>query len=133
MKSNVVLIILEGPSDEDTLAPWIETELRKLNKALTVKVVHGDLLTKFIPGQRNIFNITPSIVKGEITKFITRSIKVPFKAISWKDILKIYYITDTDNCFIKSDITSINKSECLKSMFYIIILIWMNSQKSKNQ
>ncbi len=84
MKSNVVLIILEGPSDEDTLASWIETELRKLNKALTVKVVHGDLLTKFIPGQRNIFNITPSIVKGEITKFITRSIKVSFKAISGK-------------------------------------------------
>lgn len=33
------------------------------------------------------------------------------------DIVKIYYVTDTDDCFIKTEDYSENKKKCLLKMF----------------
>lgn len=120
MREKVFLFIVEGPSDQDALIPWIANELRKLKIKVTVKVVYGDLLTEYVQNSKGIFNITSSNVKGKIKNIVDEFIKSPIiKAdqIKLKDIQKIYYATDTDNCFFNQKDSSINKRNCLSKMF----------------
>lgn len=117
MKGGVILFIVEGPSDETALMPFLTEELRKQRIRTTVKVVHGDILTDRVDRS---FEVTPANVKGEIKKLITKFLNEPLiKAdrIKLRDINKIYYITDTDNCFLNNSVHSQNKSACLKKMF----------------
>lgn len=51
--------------------------------------------------------------------------------LKWKDIFKIYYVTDTDNCFQNKSMHSSNKKECLKKMFnFETVNIIKNNQSS---
>ena len=45
------------------------------------------------------FVITSSNVIKELQKVINNFLKKPSNFIKWTDIIKIYYVTDTDNCF----------------------------------
>jgi len=99
--------------------PFITEELRKQRIRTTVKIVHGDILTAWIDNTR-IFEVTLKNVRGKIQKLITNFLKQPTTkadGIKLKDINKIYYITDTDNCFLDNKIHSQNKSACLKKIF----------------
>lgn len=120
MKEKVILFIVEGPSDQDALIPWRANELKKVRIKATVKVVYGDLLTEYIQNSKRVFNVTSSNVKGKIKNIVDEFIKNPIiKAdqIKLKDIEKVYYITDTDNCFFNEKDSSINKKNCLSKMF----------------
>lgn len=120
MKGKVILFIVEGPSDQDALIPWIAEELRKLRIRATVKVVYGDILTEYIVQYSRNFSVTPSNVKGEVKKLIDNYLKtstVKSDQIKMRDIEKIYYVTDTDNCFIEIGDTPTNKKNCLLKMF----------------
>ncbi|MGL4946674.1 MAG: hypothetical protein ACRCZ0_01675 [Cetobacterium sp.] len=131
MREKVILFIVEGPSDQDALIPWIANELKKVKIKATVKVVYGDLLTEYIQNSKKIFNVTSSNVKGQLKNIIDNFIKNPIvKAdqIKLKDIEKVYYITDTDNCFFNQSDSSINKKNCLYKMFNFN-KIEMNSTK----
>ena len=48
MKRGIILFIVEGPSDQDALAPYITKRLDKLKRGLSIEVMHGDILTEYI-------------------------------------------------------------------------------------
>lgn len=110
---------MEGQSDKDALIPYLEDRLLSSRVKVTVKEIHGDILTAFIDGQR-IYRVSPSNVKGEIKKEILQYLKtasVKAEQIKAKDICKIYYVTDTDYCFHSKLDGHKNKSKCLEKIF----------------
>jgi len=98
MKGSVILIIVEGISDEETLVPWINRTINKLKKRVTPIVIHGDMLTRYKKYSKE-FEITSSNVTKELQKVVNSFLKKPSNIIKWADIIKVYYVTDTDNCF----------------------------------
>lgn len=120
MKKRVVLFVVEGPSDQDALIPFIENEIQKNKMRTTVKNMHGDILTKYIDGTRR-YEVTSSNVRKKLTDKIEEYLDsniVKSEQIKRKDLKKIYYITDTDYCFFQEFEHSKNKSECLRKIFY---------------
>ena len=65
MKGSVILFIVEGPSDHSALIPYIQERLQKLKLKVTVKEMHGDILTKYIKNTKE-YKINSSNVKGEL-------------------------------------------------------------------
>lgn len=101
MKGGVILFIVEGPSDHDALIPYLEQHLIESSLKVTVKEMHGDILTEFQNYSRE-FKVTPSNVKQELKSCILKYLatqEVKAEQIKAKDIVKIYYVTDTDYCF----------------------------------
>lgn len=102
MKNGVVLFIVEGPSDSSALMPYIEKSLTEIKKLkITVKVMHGDVLTEYLENTRS-FKTTAATVKGDLKTLILNYLKlgtVKAEQIKARDIVSIYYITDTDYCF----------------------------------
>lgn len=120
MKKRVVLFVVEGPSDQDALIPFIEKEIQINRMKTTVKNMHGDILTKYIDGTRK-YEVTSSNVRKELTDKIEEYLDSPLiksEQIKRKDLRKIYYVTDTDYCFFQEFEHSKNKRECLKKIFY---------------
>ena len=111
---------MEGPSDYTALIPYIEAKLMEMKKLrVTVKEMHGDILTKYIDGMRQ-FQVNTSDVKGELRRMILEYMKrhsIKAEQISLKDILKVYYVTDTDYCFFGNEDYNINKTACLNKIF----------------
>lgn len=119
MKGGVVLFIVEGPSDEAAITAFITEELRKQKIRTTVKVMYGDILTEW-KGYSKSFEVTSRNVRGEVKKLISNFLsdsKIKADQIKAKDIKRVYYLTDTDNCFFQDKAHSINKKECLNKMF----------------
>ena len=46
MKGKVILFIVEGPTDKDAIMPFITEELSREKIKVTVKIIHGDILTR---------------------------------------------------------------------------------------
>lgn len=109
-------------------------KLRELNLAVKVKIIAGDKLTRYIENIKN-YDITPQNVRGKIQgmlKEFMNSSNIKADYLKWKDIFKIYYVTDTDNCFQNKSMHSSNKKECLKKMFnFETVNIIKNNQSSK--
>ena len=130
----MIIFIVEGASDEETLMPWIEKKLRELNLGVKVKIMTGDKLTRYIENTKN-YDITPQNVRGKIQgmlKEFMNSSNIKADYLKWKDIFKVYYVTDTDNCFQNKSMHSSNKKECLKKMFdFETVNIIKNNQSSK--
>ena len=119
MKGGVILFVVEGPSDQDAITAFIAKEVLEQNIKVTVKVMHGDILTRYDEHTKN-YSINSGNVKGEVKKLILdylNSPSVKSSHIRINDIKKVYYMTDTDNCFLKEEVHSINKKECLRRMF----------------
>lgn len=119
MKGSVILFIVEGPSDHSALIPYIQERLQKLKLKITVKEMHGDILTEYIKNTKE-YKINSSNVKGEFKKSISSyfnlaSIKA--ERIKLSDIIKVYYVTDIDYCFSEKQSHHKNKSECLSKIF----------------
>lgn len=119
MKGSVILFIVEGPSDHSALIPYIQERLQKLKLKVTVKEMHGDILTEYIKNTKE-YKINSSNVKGELKKSISSyfnlaSIKA--ERIKLSDIIKVYYVTDIDYCFSEKQSHHKNKSECLSKIF----------------
>lgn len=64
MKRGIILFIVEGPSDQDALAPYITKRLDKLKRGLSIEVMHGDILTGYIENTKN-FKVNAQNIKGE--------------------------------------------------------------------
>lgn len=65
----MIIFIVEGVSDEETLMPWIEKKLRELNLGVKVKIMAGDKLTQYIENTQN-YDITPQNVKGKVQEML---------------------------------------------------------------
>ena len=119
MKGSVILFIVEGPSDHSALIPYIQERLQKLKLKVTVKEMHGDILTEYIKNTKE-YKINSSNVKGELKKSISSYFNlasVKAEKIKLSDIIKVYYVTDIDYCFSEKQSHHKNKSECLIKIF----------------
>ncbi len=117
MKENkVIIFMVEGPSDEDALVVPLENELVLKKIRVKTKVLHTDILTKYSDGEK--FETTTSNVVSKVKMIIEDFFnKFKYLNLKYKDIGKIIYVTDTDNCFFKDERHSKNKKECLKVLF----------------
>ena len=70
MKGQVILFIVEGPSDHSALIPYIQERLQNLKLKVTVKEMHGDILTEYVQNTRQ-YKINANNVKGELKKSIS--------------------------------------------------------------
>lgn len=113
----IILAIVEGPSDETALIIPLFEEMMKKRLKINVKVMHGDILTRFI-SETERFQITSGNVKSEITKLIDQYIKKE-PLLKQRDLLKVIYITDTDRCFFDEKRHHLNKRNCLDTLFKI--------------
>ncbi len=113
--ASVILFIVEGPSDQDALIIPLHEQIIKKRLKATVKVMHGDILTGFIKNT-STYEVTTGNVKKKITEIVNGFLKSS-TLLKSKDLLKIFYITDTDRCFIDSESHHINKRNCLKTLF----------------
>lgn len=119
MKGSVILFIVEGPSDHSALIPYIQERLQKLKLKVTVKEMHGDILTEYIKNTKE-YKINSSNVKDELKKSISSYFNlasVKAERIKLSDIIKVYYVTDIDYCFSEKQSHHKNKSECLSKIF----------------
>ena len=119
MKGSVILFIVEGPSDHSALIPYIQERLQKQKLKVTVKEMHGDILTEYIKNTKQ-YKINSSNVKGELKKSISSYFNlasVKAERIKLSDIIKVYYVTDIDYCFSEKQSHHKNKSECLSKIF----------------
>lgn len=80
--------------------------------------MYGDILTKYKNGTKE-FKIDRSNVKNSIKNYVIEYIKNNSSYIKIKDIVRIYYCTDTDNCFLGDEDYQKNKSLCLNRLFEI--------------
>lgn len=118
MKNKVIIFMVEGPSDEEALVIPLENELVSKKIRVKTKVLHTDILTKY--SDREKFETTTSNVVSKVKAIIEDFFnKFKYLNLKYKDIGKIIYVTDTDNCFFKDAKHSQNKKECLKVLFYI--------------
>lgn len=101
-RRKVVLLIVEGPSDETALE---QTFVSFFNpNDVRVKVVHGDITADIVSNPSNIVSSIGNLVKRCASKY---GLKRP-------DFLRIIHITDTDGAYI-SDANVIedeNHSDC---------------------
>lgn len=114
--NKLIIFIVEGPSDQDSLIVPLENELINKKIKTKIKVLHKDILTEYISEDNNNFKITSCNLMGKLKNLVESEIK-RITGIKFKDIGKIIYITDTDNCFLKNEPHSKNKKECLKILF----------------
>lgn len=119
MRAKMILFIVEGPSDHYALIPYIEDKFTQQKIKVTVDEIHGDILTEYIENTR-IYKVNKNNVKKELVDrikqyFNTQDVKS--QNIKAKDIIAIYYITDTDYCFSQNTSSFLNKKECLMKMF----------------
>ncbi|MGL5124814.1 MAG: hypothetical protein ACRC0Y_07795 [Fusobacteriaceae bacterium] len=124
MTGNVMLFIFEGTSDNTTLAPYIDELIKECKLSLTVEIIRGDNTSAWVKEDgkkiKNKFKWTPSTIRqdmiGLIKNHISKNSSIP--NLKLKDIYKIYYVTDTDDCFQYPEmLDKVNKSRCMKSIF----------------
>lgn len=84
----VVLIIVEGPTDEDALGVIFERFFDK--ETVRVKVVHGDITTEKLVTSTNILN--------RITEIVQQSLK-EYK-LHKTDLQRVIHLVDTDGAFV---------------------------------
>jgi hypothetical protein len=119
MQKGIIIFMVEGPSDHDALIPYIEQQLIELKIKVTIKEMHGDILTEYEDGTRQ-YKITSGNVRKQVKDLILSylaSTKIKLEQIKPKDIIKVYYVTDTDYCFSQQLPNSLNKVSCLNTVF----------------
>lgn len=124
MPGKVMLFIFEGTSDNTTLAPYIDELIKECKLSLTVEIIRGDNTSAWIEEDgkkiKDKFKWTPSTIRqdmiGLVKNHISKNSSIP--DLKPKDIYKIYYVTDTDDCFQYPEmVDKVNKSRCMKSIF----------------
>ncbi|MDE6671490.1 MAG: hypothetical protein K2K16_04775 [Ruminococcus sp.] len=89
-RKKVVLVIVEGVSDEDALSIVFTKFYERYSKNVLVKVMHGDITTEWSNCSQNI--------REKITKVVKQHTAVnKFKK---EDYEQIIHIVDTDGAFI---------------------------------
>ena len=118
LENKIIIFMVEGPSDEDVLITPLENKLFSKQVRVRTKVLYTDILTKYSDNGK--FETTTSNVVSSIKEIVEEFFKkLKNIGVKYKDIGKIVYITDTDNCFLREAVHSKNKRNCLKILFSI--------------
>lgn len=83
----VVLIIVEGPTDEDALGVIFDRFFDK--ETVRVKVIHGDITTEKQINASNILNRITEVVQQSLKEYKLRK----------TDLLRVIHLVDTDGAF----------------------------------
>ena len=119
MKIKIVLFIVEGPSDETALAPYLTKFIEKNKKKLSIQITHGDKTGELLYNSDE-FTVTPTNITQYLENLVIKYLKtkeIKDLGIKAKNIEKVYYITDTDNCFFEKSSPRVNKRKCLSKIF----------------
>ena len=87
-RRKVVLVIVEGPSDETALVQSFAALFDP--DRVMIKVVHGDMTADFGSGSSNIAASLGNLVKGCASRY----------GLKRSDFLRVIHITDTDGAYI---------------------------------
>ncbi|MFJ7936688.1 hypothetical protein [Sporosarcina sp. NPDC096371] len=93
MSKKVVLILVEGETEETLIAEFLEERFGDLE--IMVDVKHGDVLSDW--NSKFSVNQTKFIVSEWVREYLQ---EMKFLA---SDLLAVFQLTDTDGCFIPSD------------------------------
>lgn len=86
----ILLFIVEGPTDEDTLSPVFKKIFQ--NEHIRFHVVHGDLTSEHLINSDNAKKTVHEHIKNEMDRYGFRR----------GDIIKVIHLIDTDGAFIPS-------------------------------
>lgn len=84
----VIMFIVEGPTDEDTLSPVIKRLFQ--NNDIRFHIVHGDITTDFNVNEREIIKEVNSHIEAEMRRYGYKK----------SDIIQIVHLLDTDGAFL---------------------------------
>lgn len=120
----VILFIVEGPTDADTLSPV----LKKIFKPgdIHFHVVHGDITTIKKSSYNTVVNRLSSQISGEMKRY----------RFTKNDVVRIIHIVDTDGAFISTEnvvYKEIHHIEYGEEFIYTdnpVSIIGRNNQKS---
>lgn len=95
MRTNrVVILIVEGPSDDDSVGILITGLFKKYyNMKVHVKIVHSDITSDF--------NVTSQTIAAKIGNIVKKCVKD--NRFTKADIEKVYQIVDMDGAFVPDD------------------------------
>lgn len=93
MSKKVVLILVEGETEETLIAEFLEEKFSNLE--IMVDVKHGDVLSDW--NSKFAVNQTKHIVANSVKGYLEETKFLP------TDILAVFQLTDTDGCFIPNE------------------------------
>lgn len=122
----VILFIVEGPTDENTLSPVLKKLFHSEN--VHFHVVHGDMMAKFEVSPENAIVKVNERIKHEMHRY-------GFKK---QDIVKVIHLVDTDGVFIPESAVVFEKVDHIQYKSDCILssnpegVIERNQRKSMN-
>ncbi len=99
-KKQIVLLIVEGPSDDEALSYSLMKLYEQYFQDIRVEILHGDITSQRESTPSNIVTKVGAIVKSFLNQY----------SLKKNDISKIIQITDTDGAFIPDDRVLFDKS-----------------------
>ena len=99
MTKKIILLLVEGPTDEDTLALIFSLLIKEYN--IEFVVIHTDITAS----EDITVKYIERAIENEISKYLKRN---PF--IRKKDILKVIQIIDTDGAFVPNTLVKPSKT-----------------------
>lgn len=103
-KKKVVIVIVEGPSDESALGSIFKTYFKE--RTVQFKIVHGDITAEDYSSVDNIIKKINTLIERVKTQYGYRD----------EDISNIIHITDTDGTFTKGKVVY---ADTEKVLYYI--------------
>ena len=88
-EKKVVVVIVEGPSDETALGGILKEHFSA--EEVQFQVVHGDITSDFSTQPDNAVKKVDELVENVISRY----------GYQWTDFAKILHLTDTDGSFTK--------------------------------
>lgn len=120
MAIKVALFILEGPTDENALAPYLYKIVSEARLKMNIKITYGDKTSEPAYYGSTSFVISPHNIEKYLEELVISFLNSPEvkkeKVLKAKNIEKIYYVTDTDNCFHEHTPSRINKRGCFEKI-----------------
>ena len=103
-RKKVVIVIVEGPSDEDALGVLFERFFDK--NTVRVKVIHGDITTEKSVNSSNILTHVTDVVKQTLNEY----------KLNKSDLLRVIHLVDTDGAYAP-DSAVIYDASCIKPFY----------------
>ena len=99
-RKKIVLLIVEGPSDDEALSYSLMHLFEQYCQNIRVEILHGDITSESESSPSNIVKKVGAIVQSFLNKY----------SLKKTDIAEIIQITDTDGAFISTDKVHMDKS-----------------------
>ena len=103
-RKKVVIVIMEGPSDEDALGVIFQRFFDR--DTVRVKVIHGDITTEKQVNASNILSRVTEVIKQTLREY----------KLNKSDLLRVIHLADTDGAFIP-DASIVCDTSCARPVY----------------